>query len=200
MKLNWKLNLVLLALNAFLAHSAWGASVSATLSASSQSVERASPVVLTWTSSGAAKCTASGGWSGGKALAGNETVQVTKTTGYTLTCESPSGPATLSWTPPTAYNDETPLVVKTYLVLSGASQAVIEGSPFKTTLVAPATSAVVQAPPGLNYFALRAVDAAGIESPNSVVKSKQIVPDASAPQVIVNFTVRPQPPTGFTVE
>jgi len=47
---------------------------------------------LTWTTSGATSCTANGGpWSGGKALAGNESVSPAVTTVYGLRCTGPSG-------------------------------------------------------------------------------------------------------------
>lgn len=54
--------------------------------------------ILTWTSTGAASCTASGGWSGAKATSGNETVIPTATTTYTLGCTGSGGTVTESTT------------------------------------------------------------------------------------------------------
>lgn len=49
---------------------------------------------LSWTSTNAATCSASGGWSGVKATAGNQFVQPAITTTYTLTCTGPGGQVT----------------------------------------------------------------------------------------------------------
>lgn len=59
-------------------------------------------VLLTWSTSGASTCTASGGWSGTKATSGTETISnVTQTTSFTLTCTATgrqSGVATATYT------------------------------------------------------------------------------------------------------
>ncbi len=48
-------------------------------------------VTLTWTTTNATTCTASGGWSGTKATSGNETINnVTETTTFTLSCTGSS--------------------------------------------------------------------------------------------------------------
>ncbi len=49
---------------------------------------------LTWTSSNTTSCTASGGWSGGKALFGTQGVTPAATTTYTMTCTGPGGSVT----------------------------------------------------------------------------------------------------------
>ncbi len=46
---------------------------------------------LTWSSTGATDCYASGGWSGGKPTSGSATVYPTQTTSYTINCSSSSG-------------------------------------------------------------------------------------------------------------
>lgn len=173
------------------------ASVSATLNANIQVVNGPSSVTLTWTSSGAGKCTATGDWSGVKNFSGSEVVQVVKASSYTLTCESPTGPATLSWTPSTTYSDGSPLVIKSYQVMNGPGVATLARL---VVVQAPATQAVVQSPPGLTFFTVRVQDAAGIESPDSTSVSRQIVPDTSAPRVQVAFTVLPNPVTNFQVQ
>lgn len=53
---------------------------------------------LNWTSTNADSCTASGGWSGSKALSGNAAVAPTVNTTYTLTCENAAGSASDSAT------------------------------------------------------------------------------------------------------
>ena len=48
--------------------------------------------VLTWSSTNATACTASGGWSGAKAVSGNQTItSIPSTTTYTLTCTGAGG-------------------------------------------------------------------------------------------------------------
>ena len=77
--------------------------------------------ILNWTTSNADSCTASDGWFGSKATSGTaSTVPLTQDTTFTLECtgpggsasqsitvnvQSPTGVATLSWTPPTTKED-----------------------------------------------------------------------------------------------
>jgi hypothetical protein len=56
-----------------------------------------SGVTITWTSSGSS-CTASGGWSGGKAASGSEVVTVSATTNFALACTGAGGTANKSVT------------------------------------------------------------------------------------------------------
>ena len=60
-----------------------------TLSASKSSVSPGENVILTWSSANATTCTAWGGWSGSKAISWTESVSVSLTTEYTLTCSNP---------------------------------------------------------------------------------------------------------------
>jgi len=48
-------------------------------------------ITLSWSVTNADSCTASGGWSGTKAIAGNTRLTPTVTTTYTLTCQGPGG-------------------------------------------------------------------------------------------------------------
>ncbi len=62
------------------------------LSANPATINSGGQSVLTWNSSNATACTASGGWSGAKSVNGNETVgPLTQTTTYTLTCTGGGG-------------------------------------------------------------------------------------------------------------
>ena len=54
--------------------------------------------VLTWTSTNAAICTASGGWTGTRSVSGTQTVTPTVTTTYTITCTNTAGSANDSTT------------------------------------------------------------------------------------------------------
>jgi hypothetical protein len=63
-----------------------------TLSANPTSVVSGGSSTLTWSSTNATSCTASGGWSGTKATSGNvSTGALTATTSYTLTCSGIGG-------------------------------------------------------------------------------------------------------------
>lgn len=68
-----------------------------TFNASPTSVSSGQTSVLTWSTTNAANCTASGGWSGAKATSGNETVgPLTATTTYTLSCSTSGGASSSS--------------------------------------------------------------------------------------------------------
>jgi thiol:disulfide interchange protein DsbC len=74
----------------------YGASVSAAptvrLSASAASVTSGSTVSLTWSTEDATTCSASGSWSGSRALSGSVVSSaITANTSYTLTCAGPAG-------------------------------------------------------------------------------------------------------------
>jgi hypothetical protein len=62
------------------------------LAANPQSVAAGSTSTLTWTSTNATSCTASGGWTGAQATSGTQvTAALTTTTSYSLTCTGPGG-------------------------------------------------------------------------------------------------------------
>jgi hypothetical protein len=180
--------------------SASAATVTVTLTPSTLSVDKPTDVVLTWASTGAGKCTAVGSWTGVKNLSGSETVRVTASGSYSLTCESPTGPANLTWTPADGKNtDGTTATITGYQVFSGPSPSTLA----RLQVVPGATtkSAVVEAPPGVTYFALRAQRADGIESVDAVApQPKSVVADKATAAVSISFSVKPNPPTNFVVE
>jgi hypothetical protein len=57
------------------------------------SISSGQSATLTWSSTNATSCSASGGWSGAKALSGSQSVSPTVTTTYTLSCSGASGSA-----------------------------------------------------------------------------------------------------------
>ncbi|MEQ1802478.1 MAG: thrombospondin type 3 repeat-containing protein [Gammaproteobacteria bacterium] len=72
---------------------------SVTLSASPTTVASGAASTLTWSSTNATSCTASGGWSGAKSTSGSQsTGNLTATTTYTLTCTGVGGSASQSVT------------------------------------------------------------------------------------------------------
>jgi hypothetical protein len=62
-----------------------------TLAANPSSVQAGSAAILTWSSENATTCTASGAWSGTKALTGSQTVSPSSTSSYNLVCTGPGG-------------------------------------------------------------------------------------------------------------
>lgn len=71
---------------------------SVTLTALPLTVQVGASSLLTWTSSDADSCVASGGWNGAKALSGSQSVTVPATTTYTLACANEAGTTTRSVT------------------------------------------------------------------------------------------------------
>ena len=67
-------------------------------SADPTTIEEGDSSTLEWDSTDAVSCTASGGWSGGKALDGTQVVTPSATTTYTLECENDEGEVTKSVT------------------------------------------------------------------------------------------------------
>lgn len=67
-----------------------------TLAANPPSIAAGSDSTLSWSSTNATSCTASGGWTGSRALSGTRSVKPAATTTYTLTCTGSGGTATTS--------------------------------------------------------------------------------------------------------
>jgi len=68
------------------------------LSAAPATVTAGQPSTLTWSSTNATSCTASGGWSGAKATSGSQAVTPPSTTSYVLSCTGTGGTASQSAT------------------------------------------------------------------------------------------------------
>jgi hypothetical protein len=68
------------------------------LSASKTTISGGEKSTLSWTSTNATTCSASGGWGESKALSGSKIVEPSVTTTYALTCSGPGGNATQNTT------------------------------------------------------------------------------------------------------
>ena len=68
------------------------------LSASPAGIAAGESSTLAWSSTGAASCTASGGWSGARATSGSQAVNPSSTTSYALNCTGAGGSASQSAT------------------------------------------------------------------------------------------------------
>ena len=99
-----------------------GADPTASLSAASTLIDSGTSTTLTWSSSNATGCTASGGWSGAKGTSGSEPVgPLTAAATFTLTCSGSgsnavamitvnvNGTMNVSWVAPTENVDGSPL-------------------------------------------------------------------------------------------
>jgi hypothetical protein len=146
--------------------------------------------VLTWsTNPVAARCQASGGWSGTKAASGTQTLaSINASTNYTLTCTWGTGSSTVVWTPPTANTDGSALTdLARFKVLYGTSatsltRTVVVDDPTRRQTV------ISSLAPGTWYFAVRAVKSNGVESTNSNVASKAVTGATAARTVSITIT------------
>ena len=78
------------------------------VSASPAAIVAGGSSTLAWSSTDAASCTASGGWSGAKATSGSLTVNPSSTTSYTLSCTGAGGSASQSATVTVTAAGDTP--------------------------------------------------------------------------------------------
>lgn len=132
-------------------------------------------VTLSWSSSDATACEASGGWSGEVSLNGQQTVgPVSGAATYTLTCSNstgsdiamvsvvPVGSLTLNWQAPSENVDGSPVSgINAYNIHYGSTNGQYDRV---AGVSGAATSHTFQLPVGDYYFAMTAVDAEGDES------------------------------------
>ncbi len=131
-------------------------------------------VTISWSSSNAESCTASGAWSGTKAVQGSESVAVSASGSYTLTCEGPGGSAVelisvdvfanllVEWQAPTEDTNGNPLsAIDSYRIHYGASSGVYDDV---AVVAGNVTSHSLNLPPGTYYVAMTALDDDGAES------------------------------------
>lgn len=152
---------------------------SVSFSAAEQVVDAGESAMLTWSSTNATGCSASGGWSGSRATRGSATVgPLSQSTTFTLTCTGGAGNAVamlsvsvmgnvvLDWQPPTENVDGSPLNdLAGYRIYYGQQS----GSYTDELAVQGATLTQYQValPSGSYYFAMTALDAQGNESSHS---------------------------------
>ena len=160
-------------------------------SASPATVDQNGSTTLTWDSSDATDCTASGDWSGNMAVSGSQLVSgLTIDSQFSLVCNGPSGSvddtvnvavvlnssgtALMSWVPPTENEDNTTLTdLAGYRIYYGVSSGnysdsiVIDNPGLSSYLIENLANATW-------YFSMTAVNLSGIESVNSLEVSKTI--------------------------
>ena len=95
-----------------------------TLTATPSAIDQDQSATLSWSSSYASSCTASGGWSGGRATSGSEVVWPTATTGYTISCTGDGGSASATLT---VNEPSPPAVINPTLNLTASPSSVRRG-------------------------------------------------------------------------
>jgi hypothetical protein len=161
--------------------------VSVSLSAADDMVASGGSTTLSWTSSGADLCEATGGWTGEKAASGSENVgPIDASTTFTLSCSNATekgvamvtvdlaGSLSVSWSAPTENVDGTPLDdLNGYRVYYGDFSGSYVGSQEVADSLATTTNLTLAA--GQYYVAMTAIDIDGNESDfsNEVLKIAQ---------------------------
>ena len=160
-------------------------SPSVQLTASPPGVAPGASTTLNWTTVNVTNCTASGGWTGSRALSGSEaTPALNADQTYQLSCSGSGGnalamttvtlrSAALSWTAPTQNVDGSALTnLSGYKVYWGSSPRTYSSS---ASVSGGATTFTTNLAPGTWYFAVTAVDSAGGESAKTNEVSKTVL-------------------------
>jgi hypothetical protein len=159
-------------------------------------------VTLTWGSTNAQSCVATGGWTGTKALSGTETITgLTANRTFTLTCGAATGSATLTWVAPTQNTDGSAIPATGTGSLAGFEllhATTAAGVPTATPIVvnnkAATTYTITGLPAGVRYYAAKAFNTEGVRSDLSgTVNNTIVLPSASA-NASVTVNVKPNPP------
>jgi len=162
------------------------------LSASPSTVKSGAASTLTWSSTNATACTASGGWTGSLATSGaRATGAVNATTTYTISCtgsggtatqsaivtvtsSTSNGTATVSWEAPTINTDGTTVTnLSGYTIYYGTSQSDLTQS-VVVSGAATLSYEITGLAAGTWYFAVAADGADGTESAMSSIGSKTL--------------------------
>ncbi len=160
------------------------------LAANPMSVVHGASATLTWSSTNATACAASGAWSGSKATAGTQSSgALSATSTFTLACSGAggstshsvtvtvlaagSGSATLSWVAPTTNEDDSPLTdLAGFNIYHGTSPQSLQR--IASVGANELTYTVNNLPPGTHHFAVTAAVTSGAESDFSNLGSKTV--------------------------
>jgi hypothetical protein len=151
------------------------ASPAVTLTASPASGPSPLSTILSWsTAPTALSCMASGAWSGDHSPSGSTTVTLTASATYTLTCNwagaTTTPPVTVTWDAPTQNTNGTALTnlasFNVYMDTVSPPQKVVGN-----VLVGTNSYTISNPPVGTDYFAVTALNSAGVSSALSSVVS-----------------------------
>lgn len=175
-----------------------------TITVTPTSANTPAAATLTWSSTGATSCVASGSWSGTKATSGSQSLtNLVANATYTLACKSAdvTGTANLSWTAPTQNTDGTAITnLDGYRIYHGTSSANLDKVVDVTNSAVSAFS-ISNLAPATWYFGVRAYNTAGAESAMSNIASKTLGASGITTTKSATFTAIPVPnaPSGLTV-
>lgn len=161
-----------------------------------------SPVTttLSWSSTNATACTASGSWTGTKSLSGSQTVtNITANASYTLTCKAADvlGSASLSWVLPTKNTDGSTLTNLAGSRISYGTSATALAQAVQISDPGIARYVVGNLAAGTWYFGIKAYTSTGVESSLSNVTSKvaTVTPGQSVSKTVdIAVDTQPLPP------
>jgi hypothetical protein len=161
-----------------------------TLTAEPETILGQGQVTVTWSSTGATTCVASGGWAGPKECNGTQTLTVSQSRTFTLTAKATQGKVTNRWSKPTQNEDGTPMTVKGYKLFIADTPS---GLPSATAVDLPTTPLeyVFWRSPGDVSTGIKSVRSDGVESKLSNIASKNVT--AAQAQCSDSVTVNPRP-------
>jgi hypothetical protein len=165
-----------------------------TLSAEPATILGQGQVTVTWSSTGATTCVASGGWSGPKECSGTQTLTVSQSRTFILTARAAQGKVTARWTKPTQNTDGTPATVTGYKLYIADAPS---GLPSAAAIALPATPLeyVFWRTPGDVSAGIKAIRSDGVDSALSNVSSKNVVAASGKCEDSVTVNPRPKAPT-----
>jgi hypothetical protein len=154
---------------------------------------------LLWNVTGVASCSASGAWSGVKAVSGTQDVTITAATTFTLSCGVGIGDVTVRWVPPTLNTDGSTLQnlagFNVYAAVSGSSSWKKVGSVGKGVYV----YVDDQVTSGKWDYMVTSVNSDSVESDPSAIATITVVGGSWTQDVKATVTKpKPMPPTGVT--
>lgn len=120
----------------------------------------------TWSTVGVVSCTASGAWSGDKALSGTEILPAQdRDVSAMLVCRTANGGAVVSWQPPTQNTNGTPLTnLAGFKVYQATTAAGLASSTPVNVGASIRSYTFTDLPEGPRVFAVTAVTTTGVES------------------------------------
>jgi trimeric autotransporter adhesin len=156
------------------------------------SITRGSTARLTWTSTNATTCSASGGWSGTKGTAGSVVVTPTETTTYVLACTGPAGSVSQSLTITVTLGPSVNLTVSPTTVASGGS-ATLSWSTGSGTLscVASGGWSGTKAVSGSQVVNPTVTTTYSLECSNSTASTLRSVTVTVTPPPVITFSASP---------
>lgn len=150
-----------------------------------------------WNVTGVSACTASGAWTGAKAVSGSQDVTITAASTFLLTCGTGAGNVTVTWVPPTTNTDGSALTdlagFNVYAAVSGTQTYKKVGAVGKGVMSY--VDGVVTA--GKWDYAVTSVNTQSVESVRSLTSTITVLGESWQKSVSADVVPGvPSPPTG----